>query len=238
MQKAFFNWSGGKDSAFALYHVLNEGIFDIRYLLTTINSEYKRISMHGVREELLVKQAESLGLELLKLYMPEFTSMDEYNSVLTESMKSLKAEGIETAVFGDIFLQDLRDYRENKLAEAGIKSIFPIWKKDTQKLVRDFIDTGFKTIITSVDERFLDKSFAGRIIDNTFLKDLPANVDPCGENGEFHSFVFDGPIFKKAIPFSIGEKTYRKYKQNNNKVPDTGFWYCDIIPEKTGNFVK
>jgi uncharacterized protein (TIGR00290 family) len=226
-QRAFFNWSGGKDSAFALFRILLEEKLSVEYLFTTVNKEYKRISMHGVREELLDAQAKSIGIELKKLYLPEYASMDEYNSVLTESIKQFKNDGIEHAVFGDIFLEDLREYREKKLEEAGVACHFPLWKEDTALLVKKFIDLGFKTIVTSVDERYLDKSFAGRIIDKEFLADLPKNVDPCGENGEFHSFVFDGPLFKSPMKFQKGEVVYRRYENGNNH--KTGFWYCDLI---------
>jgi uncharacterized protein (TIGR00290 family) len=182
--------------------------------------------MHGVREELLEIQAKSIGIELKKLYLPEYTSMEEYDSILANAVKDFKNEGIENAVFGDIFLQDLRYYREKKLAEAGVTCNFPLWNKDTRLLIKEFIDLGFKTIITSVDERYLDKSFAGRIIDHQCIADLPENVDPRGENGEFHSFVFDGPIFKTPVKFEKGDLTYRKYENGNHH--KTGFWYCDL----------
>lgn len=226
-QRAFFNWSGGKDSAFALFHVLSNRNLNVEYLFTTINKEYRRISMHGVREELLEIQAKSIGIELKKLYLPEYSSMDEYNSILNVAVKNFKDRGIGHAIFGDIFLEDLRKYREQKLSEVGVECHFPLWQKDTRILINDFIDLGFKTIVTSVDERFLDKSFAGRIIDKQFVADLPNNVDPCGENGEFHSFVFDGPIFKEPVKFDKGELTYRRYENGNEH--KTGFWYCELL---------
>jgi uncharacterized protein (TIGR00290 family) len=230
-QRAFFNWSGGKDSAFALFRILLEEKLSVEYLFTAVNKKYRRISMHGVQEELLDAQAKSIGIELKKLYLPEYTSMEEYNSVLTESIKQFKNDGIEHAVFGDIFLEDLREYREIKLAEVGVTCHFPLWKKDTALLVNEFIDLGFKTIVTSVDERYLDKSFAGRIIDKEFLADLPKNVDPCGENGEFHSFVFDGPLFKSPLKFTKGHVVHRAYKNSDCVSMKTGFWYCELKPE-------
>jgi uncharacterized protein (TIGR00290 family) len=232
-QRAFFNWSGGKDSAFALFHVLKEKKLTIDFLLTTLNSDYRRISMHGVREELLDAQAKSIGIELKKLYLPENVSMADYDKIFSESIKTFKNGGIENAIFGDIFLQDLRDYREKRLAEAGVKCHFPLWEKNTRTLVKNFIDLGFKTIITCVDERYLDKSFSGRIIDHQFIADLPENVDPCGENGEFHSFVFDGPMFKEPVAFNKGNIVYRIYK--SEKTNNTGFWFCDLLPVKNNN---
>jgi uncharacterized protein (TIGR00290 family) len=212
-------------------------------LLTSINEEYQRISMHGVRVDLLNAQAQSIGLPLIKLQMPEMPSMETYENLMLETLSGLKARGATGCIFGDIFLEDLRTYREAKLAEINLKGIFPLWKIPTAKLVREFIDLGFKTIVTCVNESYLDKSFAGRIIDSAFLNDLPANVDPCGENGEFHTFVFDGPIFKEAIPFVKGETVYRKYsspKQDDNSTGkknadnpfDNGFWYCDLLLPK------
>ena len=159
---------------------------------------------------------------------PEFSEMDVYDRVLSENLTSFKKRNIETAVFGDIFLEDLRTYRENQLKPLGLKAHFPLWKEDTKSLINEFIDLGFKTIVTCVSENHLDKSFAGRIIDKDFVKDLPKGVDPCGENGEFHTFVYDGPIFRNPILFNIGELTYKSYKNENNPELTNGFWFCDI----------
>lgn len=231
MNKAFFNWSGGKDSAFALFQILNNTMFSVSYLLTTVNEEYRRISMHGVREDLLDIQTDSIGIPLKKIYMPEYTDMDDYKKILARELQVLKDEGIHHSIFGDIFLEDLRKYREDRLNQEGFYSHFPLWQKDTSKLLHQFIDSGFRTIVTSVDEQFLDKSFAGRIIDQEFIRDLPDNVDPCGENGEFHTFVFDGPLFKKPVLFRIGDVVYRKYDNGKEDSSKTGFWYCDLIPQ-------
>jgi uncharacterized protein (TIGR00290 family) len=231
MKNAFFNWSGGKDSALALFYALQKQKYTIKYLFTSVNGTYNRISMHGVREELLDKQAQSIGIELRKVYMPEFCDMEVYDKMLSEKLIELKTEQIEHTFFGDIFLEDLREYREKQLQKVGIRASFPLWKKDTSKLIREFIDLGFKTIVTCVNEKYLDASFAGRIIDKKFVEDLPANVDPCGENGEFHTFVFDGPIFKDPINFTIGEKTYRKYENEDEPHLNSGFWFCDLVDE-------
>lgn len=238
--KAVFNWSGGKDSSFALYKVLHSGEPTISHLLTTVNESFGRVSMHGVRTELLERQAENIGIPLEKVMLPEMPDMSTYERIMMEHLLRLKADGIETAVFGDIFLEDLRKYREDKLGAIGMKCLFPIWKVPTYKLIREFIDLEFKAITVCVDERFLDKSFVGRSIDYSFVEDLPPNVDPCGENGEFHSFVYDGPIFKKPVDFNTGEIVHRKYTrqgqgrnesmEDNDTDPfETGFWYCDLL---------
>jgi uncharacterized protein (TIGR00290 family) len=238
--KSYFNWSGGKDSALALYHALQNPAYQVDKLITSLNSKYDRISMHGVRATLLDKQAEALGLPLEKIMLAEQPTMSAYNETMASVTSRLKTEGFTHALFGDIFLEDLRIYREEKLAEQGLNAYFPLWKRDTTELIHEFIDLGFKTITVCTNASLLDESFVGRIIDKDFLKDLPKNVDPCGENGEFHSFVFDGHIFKNPIPFQIGEKVYREYQTPKNqddncftKDPpspkEMGFWFCDLL---------
>jgi len=238
--KAIFNWSGGKDSSFALHKILKPGKYEVSYLLTTVSSEFGRIIQHGVREKLLDMQAESIGIPLYKLYMPTNPDIDTYNVLMKKTMIMFKNQNINSAIFGDIFLEDLRKYREEKLSEVKIKAVFPIWKYSTDVLIKEFIDAGFKAVIVCVNEKYLDKSFAGREIDDSFLKDLPENVDPCGEYGEFHTFVYDCPIFKKAIKFNRGEiikKVYtppsgtQKGDPKFERVPETVFWYCDIVPQ-------
>lgn len=243
MKKALFNWSSGKDSALALYKILQNPEFEIDCLLTSVNQQYQRISMHGVRVELLEEQAQSIGIPLEIMQIPEMPTMEVYEDVMEKTLGKLKEKGITHSVFGDIFLEDLRKYREDKLATMGFEGFFPIWKIPTHDLIQEFISLGFKTIVVCVNERFLDKSFVGRIIDQQFIDDLPDNVDVCGENGEFHTFSFDGPIFQKPIDFEIGEIVYRKYEKptqessnsacdtNNTTAYDYGFWYCDLIPK-------
>lgn len=240
-KKALFNWSSGKDSALALYKILQNPEFKIEYLLTSVNQQYQRISMHGVRVELLEAQAKSIGLPLKIMQIPEMPTMEVYENVMTKTLTELKEQGITHSVFGDIFLEDLRKYREDKLAQIGFEGVFPIWKIPTHDLIQEFMSLGFKTIVVCVNERFLDKSFVGRIIDQSFINDLPGNVDVCGENGEFHTFTFDGPIFSEPINFEIGETVYRKYEkpktESSNTACDTnetdafdyGFWYTDLI---------
>ena len=232
-QKAIFCWSGGKDSSLCLYEVLNSGKYEVLYLLTTLNEEFKRISMHGVREELLQLQADSIGIPLKKMYVKE-GSYEEYERNMENMLLEVKAEGIENVIFGDIFLKDLRKYREDNLAKVGMKAVFPLWKKDTTKLITTFIALGFKTITCCVNDFYLGEDMVGVEIDTEFLKNLPDNVDPCGENGEFHTFCFDGPIFKTPIQFSIGEKIYKPLHVNgdgvcSNTVTTKGFYYCDLV---------
>ena len=238
-EKIIFNWSGGKDSAFCLYKTVQTKQYDVMCLLTSISEKYQRISMHGVRVDLLEAQADSIGIPLIKMQVPEMPTMDSYENAMKTVLTDLKNNGATACIFGDIFLEDLRTYRETKLAELNLKGLFPLWKIPTQELIREFIDLGFKTVVTCVNEKYLDKSFAGRIIDNDFLKDLPKNVDPCGENGEFHTFVFDCPIFRKPVLFEKGEIVYRKYSSDNSTNKnvadnpfDNGFWYCDLLPYK------
>lgn len=239
--KTFFNWSGGKDSALALYHTLQDPSLRLELLITSVNQTYNRVSMHGVREALLVNQAKALGLPLQQLRMHDQPTMDEYNRSMETLMHDLYQKGFTHSVYGDIFLEDLRKYREDKLAKQGFTAVFPLWKKDTRELILTFLDLGFKTITTCVKADLLGKEFAGRIIDRDFLNDLPPGVDPCGENGEFHTFVYDGPIFKHPVSFKTGEKLYREYTSpkekddncynaENHPPQNLGFWFCDLIP--------
>ncbi|WP_106914430.1 Dph6-related ATP pyrophosphatase [Chryseobacterium aurantiacum] len=231
--KALFNWSSGKDSTLALYKILQEDQYEVSTLLTSINKEFQRISMHGVHVSLLEKQAESLGIPLIKMELPKEPSMEEYQQIMSKTMSEIQAQGITYSIFGDIFLEDLRKYRENQLKAIGMQAVFPLWKKDTLNLIHEFLNLGFKTIVTCVNGNYLDKTFAGRIIDQQFIDDLPDNVDPCGENGEFHTFTFDGPIFKNPIDFEIGEivkKTYPKPKANpEDQDEEYLFWFCDLV---------
>lgn len=231
--KAIFNWSSGKDSALALYKILKEEKFEVTSLLTSINKEFQRISMHGVHVSLLEKQAESLGFPLIKMELPKEPTMEEYRELMNKMMNDLKSQGITHSIFGDIFLEDLKKYREDQLRSIGMEGVFPLWKINTTDLIREFLNLGFKTIVVCVNETYLDKSFAGRIIDEDFIKDLPENVDVCGENGEFHTFTFNGPIFKNPVEFEIGEivkKTYPKPKSDENIEDDEYvFWFCDLI---------
>ena len=234
MIPAVFCWSGGKDSALCLYKVREEKKYDVRFLLTTVSEEFRRISMHGVREELLEEQARQAGIPLIKIYVREGTN-SEYEARMEEMLLSLKRQGIHHVIFGDIFLQDLREYREKNLAKVEMQGIFPLWKKDTKKLAEEFLSLGFKTYTCCTNDAYLGKEWVGRRLDENFLSELPPNVDPCGENGEYHTFCFQGPIFRFPIDVSIGEKIYRhlEIKQASDcNLPQSqtkGFWYCDLF---------
>lgn len=221
-EKVILSWSGGKDSAFSLYELQKAERYEVVCLLTTVTQGYDRISMHGVRRILLEQQANALSLPLEMVYISKDASNAEYESKMEAMLKQYRSNDVFQVAFGDIFLEDLRQYRETKLSQVGMRGIFPIWKKDTKELAEAFVRLGFRAVITCVDSTKLDGSFSGRFFDAEFLRDLPSGVDPCGENGEFHSFVFDGPIFKEPIPFSKGEVVAR----------DNRFYFCDLIPRK------
>jgi len=204
----------------ALYELQRTHKYEILALLTTVTEDYDRVSMHGVRSVLLEQQAKSLGISLEKVYITKSASNDEYESKMKEILMKYKSQGVLSVAFGDIFLEDLRKYREKNLSKIGMNGIFPIWKKDTTELAHTFIDLEFKAIITCVDSNALDERFVGKIYDRQFLSELPSSVDPCGENGEFHSFVYDGPIFRKRIAFTVGDIVLR----------DNRFYFCDLIP--------
>jgi len=214
-------WSGGKDSAIALYEVQRSQKYEIVSLLTTITEDYDRVSMHGVPRILVEKQAVSLGLPLEEVFIPKSCSDEEYGSKMRETLTKFKEEGVSSVVFGDVFLEDVRKYREENLSKIGMKGIFPIWGRDTAELVGSFLNLGFQAITTCVDSKLLDRRFIGRVVDKRFLDLLPPDVDPGGENGEFHSFVFDGPIFKKRISCAPGEVVLRD-----------GFYFCDLLPQE------
>lgn len=220
-KKVIFAWSGGKDSALALYELQKFDNCDISALLTTVTADYGRVSMHGVRNALLERQAEALGFSLEKVCVKSSQSNNEYEAKMKDALISYRRKGVSAVAFGDIFLEDLRKYREKNLSRLGLKGIFPLWKRNTSELARRFIELGFKAVIACVDSRFLDKNFTGRIFDKHFLSELPSGVDPCGENGEFHSFVFGGPIFQKAISYKKGKIILRENR----------FYYCDLIPD-------
>ena len=235
-----FNWSGGKDSSLALYHCLRNHELDIKYLVTSINDSVNRISMHGVRYALLLEQARSIGIPLYEIRLPEMPTMSAYDETMRSHLEKLKAEGISHSVFGDIFLEDLKKYREDRLAEVGLKGVFPIWKRDTNELITEFLELGFKTVIVCTQERLGD--FVGKVIDKELISELPEGVDVCGENGEFHTFAFDGPIFNHPINYTLGEKVFKSYQapknaddncfQNEGDQPkNLGFWYIDLIEQ-------
>ncbi|CAN5697751.1 ATPase [soil metagenome] len=214
------SWSGGKDSAMALLALREAGTHDVVGLLTTVTEGYERIAMHGVRAELLERQATAIGLRVRQVRLPQSPSNDVYEAVMGEALRELRDQGVSHVAFGDLFLADIRAYREAQMAVAGIQPLFPVWHRDTSRFVRELLDLGFRAVLVCVDTTLLDSSFAGRMLDEALLDELPDGVDPCGENGEFHTFVFDGPYFSTPIGFVLGERVTRD-----------GICYQDLVPE-------
>ena len=220
MEDVLVSWSGGKDSCLALYELQQAGAHRAAALLTTVTKDYDRISMHGVRRVLLERQAASLGLPLRQVLISKGASNEEYEREMAGAFSEYREGGVDTVVFGDLFLEDVRAYREQFLTRHHMRGLYPVWMRDTAEFVREFIALGFKAVVTCVSSEVLDESFAGRLIDEEFLAALPPHVDPCGENGEFHSFVFAGPGFKEKVKFTVGERVLRD-----------SFWFCDLVPE-------
>lgn len=216
--KYFLNWSGGKDSAWCLYRQREDGQMPSA-LVTTLNGG--RVSMHGVRRGLLERQAEAIGLPLHTIDFGAEPSMEDYEREISRSNQHLKAQGFTHALSGDLFLQDLKEYRRQLYAKDGLQCLFPLWQTGTTKLLHEFIDAGFKAVIVCTNDALLDPSFCGRLIDHQFLHDLPASVDPCGENGEYHSFVFDGPLFRFPVPFQKAAIVSRTYMGGD-------FHFCEL----------
>jgi uncharacterized protein (TIGR00290 family) len=220
--RAWMSWSSGKDSALALHVARTSGEVEIVALLTTINETHARVAMHAVREALLEAQAAALGLPLVKVPIPSPCPNAVYEERIGEAMKRAHDEGVREMVFGDLFLEDLRAYREKQLAAVEMRARFPLWQRRTAALAREMIDLGMDAILTCVDPRVLPKSFAGRHFDRALLADLPSTVDPCGENGEFHTFTCAGPMFRAPIPVETGEVVERD-----------GFVFADVLLKGT-----
>lgn len=219
-KNVLISWSGGKDSSLALYEIQKSRDYEVTALITTVTADYNRVSMHGLRASLLEEQAEYLNIPLQKVFISKNASNEEYESKFNEVLLKYKESDISQVVFGDLFLEEIKKYREALLQKIDMQCIFPIWKRDTVKLAKRFIELGFKAITVCVDSNVLGEEFTGREFDHQFLNDLPEGIDPCGENGEFHTFTFDGPIFKKPIDHRLGEIVLR----------DERFYYCDIVP--------
>jgi uncharacterized protein (TIGR00290 family) len=234
-------WSGGKDSALALYRLLRDERYEVVSLLVTCNQDFQRVSMHGVRLELAEMQARAIGLPLDKVFVPAGGSNDAYQQRMSECLLAHKTRGVTSVAFGDIFLEDLKQWREDNLAQIGLRGVFPLWKNDPRKLMEQFIALGFKSLICCVSDAYLDERALGRTIDWGFLDALPDDVDLCGENGEFHSFVYDGPIFKEPLNVRVGECVYRPVEQTHPGASTVavcplpsiriarGFWFCDLL---------
>ncbi len=227
MQDVVLNWSSGKDAALAFYYLQQSTDYKIKGLLTSVSETYGRVSMHGVKEDILDVQAQHMGMPLQKIYLPEHADMAAYNRIMSAAVNKVKAGGVHTMAFGDIFLEDLRKYREDQLSASGMEAIFPLWKKDTVSLVQEVEDKEIKAMIVCVNEHKLGKEFLGRYINRELLNELPPGIDPCGEHGEFHTLVIDAPYFSSPLPVRKGEIVHKKYRLDETS--DAGFFFQDIL---------
>ncbi len=227
-EKAFFNWSSGKDSALALYKAINSGKYDICSLFTVVLKKEQMIAMHEIDLSLLKRQAEAIQLPLTVLENDWTAPTEKYQKTMAEQMAAFQAEGIRTALYGDIWLENIRKQRENNCLISGIKADFPLWGSNPKDLIQEFVDLGFKSMITCVDGSVLDASYLGRIIDEDFIHDFPEHADICGENGEYHSFVFDGPIFKEPVDFTVAGRHFEDYPGSDGCSP-VRYWYLELV---------
>ncbi|MDE1969755.1 MAG: adenine nucleotide alpha hydrolase [Alphaproteobacteria bacterium] len=239
-------WSGGKDSGLALDRLRRAGDYEVVALITTVNSQYRRVSMHGVREELIAAQARAAGLQLDTMYVGSSGTNDAYVAALRQTLGAWRERGVETVAFGDIFLVDLRQWREKLLAEFGMRGTFPLWQANTTQLAQEFVARGFRAVLCCANDAMLGEADVGRELSAEFFATLPAGVDPCGENGEYHSFVWDGPVFRTPVGFKVGEKVYRPLEVAPTAAPadgpaipvpaapgptaTKGFWFADLLP--------
>ena len=228
--KTVMNWSSGKDAALAFLTLSGSGRYTVTHLLTTLSLDHDRVFMHGIREQLLDVQAERMNMPLIKIKLPASPDDTVYKNAMTQAMAELKENGVAAACFGDIFLEDLKVYRELQLAQTGMKAVFPLWKQNTAELLRLVEDKGIEAIIVCVNDRHLGKEFLGRKINRELLNDLPGNVYPCGENGEYHSFVYNAPFFSAPIAINTGEIVHKKYVPtvDGNGKWDPGFYFLDV----------
>jgi uncharacterized protein (TIGR00290 family) len=250
-ERIVFCWSGGKDSALALHRLLHDDRYTVVSLLTTVNERFERVSMHGVRLELAQAQARAIGLPLDIVFV-DGSSNDEYERNMSAHLLAHKEHGVSNVAFGDIFLEDLRRWREGNLARIGMRGLFPLWRHDTREVIGEFIDLGFRAIVCCVSDAYLDEAALGRIVDWDFINSLPSDVDPCGENGEFHSFAYAGPIFNDRIHVTVGQKVYRLVEQttrddaatpsapcpSSNTRSAKGFWFCDLMRVRESGAVQ
>jgi uncharacterized protein (TIGR00290 family) len=217
--RALLSWSSGKDSAYSLHVIQKSGMCQVVGLLTTVTDTFGRVSMHGVREALLDRQAQAVGLPLVKVRLPFPCPNETYERLMSETLAAVRSDGVRHVAFGDLFLEDIRSYREAKMRSVGMECLFPLWHRPTAELAREMIASGLKARLCCVDPRHLDRSFAGREFDDALLRDLPPSVDPCGERGEFHTCVTDSPSFRAPIAIRVGETVERD-----------GFVFTDMIP--------
>lgn len=231
MKDIVLSWSSGKDAAYALYKLQQSKEYTIHSLFCTLEETSQRVSMHGIYESLLDAQADSLGIPLQKLFLPKDLSMDGYGKIMNEELSIIKQQGISSFAFGDILLDDLKSYREKQLSAVNMEAIFPLWGKNTTTLAKEIINSGIKAIVVAVSRNVLEDSFIGREYNNEFLSDLPKNIDPCGENGEFHTFVYDGPHFRYPLKVKREEVVKREYSSDSEKEDswDSSFLFQNLI---------
>ncbi len=222
------NWSSGKDAALAFHLLSQQADYEVTHLLTTLSQDHDRVVMHGVRESLLDMQAQRMDLPLIKVKLPASPDDTVYKNAMLKALTDLKSHGVTMSSFGDIFLEDLKQYREQQLAQAGMSGLFPLWKGNTKEMVNLVEDSGIEAIVVCVNEKYLGKEYLGKKIGAEFLSSLPGNVDPCGENGEFHTFVHSAPFFRSAITIKTGEIVHKKYTSSDNQDWDTSFYFLDV----------
>ncbi|MBS9524919.1 adenine nucleotide alpha hydrolase [Litoribacter ruber] len=228
--KVSLSWSGGKDSAFALWKLLRDKRYEVVSLHTTFNDETKRVGLHGTSEDLIEEQAKSIGIPLEKIFFSSSASNDAYENAMRAFYDKIKSEGVHHVAYGDIMLQDLRDYREEQLSKESIKGIFPLWRRSTDRIIQDFLYQGFKTIICAADGEKVELEWVGRTLDKSFLTSLPSFVDPCGENGEYHSFCYEGPIFNNPLATKVTSVVPKSYsvKLESGKVEKRWVWFAEM----------
>lgn len=228
--KAVFNWSGGKDSALALYKILKEGRYDVVSLLTTVNGDSRRSSMHDIPVGLLQKQAESIGLPLYVVDLTPKGTMEDYKSAMERAARHFLRRGVTHFIFGDIFLHDVRSYREKQLAPLGIRVVEPLWDRTSEQIMDEFLASGLRTVVVTVTDGVLDRRFVGREIDRRFVRELPPGTDLCGENGEYHTFCYAGGMFRTPVPFSLSEPQRRTYpvRLEDGTVREFSYWFADL----------
>ncbi len=232
-KKVALSWSGGKDSALSLWRMLNHNDYDVRYLFTTVNRNTERVSLHGIQERLLRYQAQMIGIPLVIIYV-KTGSMSEYEQCLSAQLKAFKKEGINHIAYGDIYLEDLKQSRDALLRANGLQGLYPLWQQATRLLVNDFITHSFRALTCCVNDRYLDATYLGVELNRSFFSQLPTQVCPCGENGEYHSFVFDGPFFRKSLCVELGNVVYKPFMEKPQKtvlktISLNGFWFIDIL---------
>lgn len=235
-KKVTISWSGGKDAAFSLYKILQSPLYEVVHLHTLVDSATLRVGMHGVPVALIKQQAEAIGLPLKILYLEKSESNEKYALLMKELYQTCKQEGIEAVVFGDIFLEDLRTYREALLATSNLEGIYPLWKQNTTALLSDFINAGFKTLVCCANTDYFSEEEIGKTIDHMFIEHLSHEVDPCGERGEFHTFVYDGPLFKTTLAVRRARVIQQHYEfevleeDGTKRKTKSTFWFQELLP--------